>query len=99
MPSNETIVVNIMGVNYPIKGNFDREYILKISEDLDLRMRELSDQLVSKSAEKTAVLTALNLEDELYSLEEEKSRFKESIEKRIKSIVLKVDKAIAGISG
>ncbi|MBC8278202.1 MAG: cell division protein ZapA [FCB group bacterium] len=99
MPSNETIVVNIMGVNYPIKGNFDRDYILKISEDLDNRMRELSDQLVSKSAEKTAVLTALNLEDELYSLEDEKSRFKESIEKRVKSIISKVDKAIAGISG
>jgi len=99
MSSNETIVVNIMGVNYPIKGNFDRDYILKISEDLDNRMRELSDQLLSKSAEKTAVLTALNLEDELFSLEEEKSRFKESIEKRVKSIVSKLDKAIAGMSG
>ena len=99
MSSNETIIVNIMGVNYPIKGNFDRDYILKISEDLDLRMRELSDQLLTKSAEKTAVLTALNLEDELFCLEEEKSRFKESIEKRIKSITSKVDKAITGMSG
>lgn len=98
MPSNDTIVVNIMGVNYPVKGDFDRDYILKISDDLDSRMRELSEQLLSKSAEKTAVLTALNLEDELFSLEEEQNQFRGSVEKRVQSIIRKVDRALSGLS-
>jgi cell division protein ZapA len=94
MPSPKATVVNIMGIDYPIKGDYEPAYIQKIAADLDARMRDVSSQLLSKSLEKTAVITALNLDDELFTLEGEKDSLILEIEKKVKAIIEKIDRSI-----
>ncbi len=99
MTSDNTIVLNIMGVNYPVKGDIDAEVIKRIGEDIEARMLEISDQMVTKSVEKTAVLTALNLEYELYYMQEERGNLIKKISKRVNKLVNRIDKALMEIEG
>jgi|GEM_PF-1524547 len=95
MTSEKPIIVNIMGVDYPLKAGFEPEHVRKIADDLNARMSELSRSLLSRSLEKTAVLTALNLENELFSLEQEKSDLVENIELNIRRLLDKIDRKLS----
>jgi cell division protein ZapA (FtsZ GTPase activity inhibitor) len=93
--ANRPILVNILGSNYTIKGSdWDAGHITKIAEALNDRMRELDSRLKIKSLEKTAVLTALNLENELFFAEIDKHKYLEETEKRVNAIISRIDKAL-----
>jgi len=98
MPSSSATVVNIMGIEYPIKGDYETAYIQKIALDLDSRIREISSQLLSKSIEKAAVMAALNLEDELFSAEKEKNSIVEEFEIKVKALIEKINHSLAEIN-
>ena len=83
-----------MGVDYPIKGKLDPEYVRTIADDLNNRMLDLSNQLLNKSPEKTAVLTALNLEHELHGTESEKEEIFKVVEKKVKAVIKRIDKVL-----
>ena len=85
-----------MGVDYPIKGNLEPEYVRTIADDLNNRMLDLSNQLVNKSPEKTAVLTALNLEHELHGTESEKEEIFRKVEQKVKEVLKKIDRVLQG---
>ena len=95
MTSGKPIIVNIMGIEYPLKADFEPEHVRKIADDLNARMSELSGSLLSRSLEKTAILTALNLEHELFSLEQEKSELVDYIELNIHRLLDKIDKTLS----
>jgi cell division protein ZapA len=62
------VTVDILGDSYTIKGQAEPGYIADVARFVDTRMRELSHQGKSHSKTKLAVLTALNLADELFQL-------------------------------
>lgn len=94
MTTANAVIVNIMGVDYPIKGDYDPEYIQKIASDLDARLKDVSSQLLSKSLEKAAVMAALNLEDELFTLEKERELLVSEIESKVNRIIEKIDRSL-----
>ena len=96
--SIEPVFVNIMGVEYPVKGDFDQNYIHKIAADLDRRMQEMARHLSKKSIEKTAVLTALNLEAELVSSRERSKWLIDGINSRTQRIINRIDEALQDAS-
>jgi len=57
----------IMGEEYIIRGDAPGEYIEDLARDLDLRMQKISEANPRLSLHQTAVLSALNLADELSS--------------------------------
>ena len=57
----------IMGEEYVIRGDAPGEYIEDLARDLDSRMQKLSEANPRLSLHQTAVLSALNLADELSS--------------------------------
>jgi len=91
--------INIYGTEYPIKSdsNADTEYILKVADYVDQKMREIDQNTQSKSSLKIAILAALNIADELFQ-EKQKEIVKVDNEKtgaRIKYLFETLDKALA----
>jgi cell division protein ZapA len=70
----DTLSVTIFGSEYKIKGA-DPEYIGEVAKYVDSKMRELERRLSSAPPAKIAILTSLNIADELFRERMEKDRF------------------------
>lgn len=57
--------VVILGQRYRIKGDYPPEYIQELADFVDSKMREVREQHPQITPLKVAVLTALNIADEL----------------------------------
>ncbi|MFZ5518399.1 MAG: cell division protein ZapA [Candidatus Zhuqueibacterota bacterium] len=66
--------VNIYGTDYPIKGNTDIEYIKKVAQYVDKKMREVNKNISIDSSLKVSILAALNITDELFREREENEK-------------------------
>ncbi len=61
------VQVDIFGSPYTIKkGSEDPDYIKRVAGYVDQKMREINEKLPVASVAKVAVLTSLNLADELF---------------------------------
>ncbi len=66
--------VQIFGSEYRIASETDPEHIRKVASYIDQKMREIASALALRTRSKVAVLTAVNLADELFKIEEEGRR-------------------------
>lgn len=68
------ISVMIMGEEYVLKGTSSPEEMYNVGRYVDRLMRTLAEKNIQMSRHKIAVLTALNLADELLKLKEDVQR-------------------------
>ncbi len=66
--------VQIFGSEYRIDSETDPEHIRKVASYIDQKMREIASALALRTRSTVAVLTAVNLADELFKIEEESRR-------------------------
>ena len=66
------VCVDIFGSEYVIKGDGNSDYTKEVAGYVDSKMREISVVTSNVSSLKVAILTALNLADEVYKLKREK---------------------------
>lgn len=67
-PPAETVTstqVEIFGITYVIRGGHEPQYLTELAAQVDRRMRELAGHVPNADAGRLAILTALNLADEL----------------------------------
>jgi cell division protein ZapA len=64
----EAIEVTIFNQTYRLRSKTDQEHVRQIAEMVDERMRQISSQMPSHDVVKIAVLTALNIADEMQNL-------------------------------
>ncbi len=62
------VEVKIFNQTYYVRGDGDAEYIVKLAEYVDQRMREVSGSTLTADSLRVAILTALNIADELYKM-------------------------------
>jgi cell division protein ZapA len=75
MEDRGVVQVDIFGSTYTIKkGEEDSDYIQRVAQYVDQKMREINDRLPVASVSKVAVLTSLNLADELFKERESNPR-------------------------
>ena len=67
MSQNGSVRVEIFDQSYNLRGS-DSEYIQKLAEYVDTRMRQIAEQTATVDSLRLAVLAALNLADELHVL-------------------------------
>ena len=63
--------VTIMGQEYVLSGDIDPDYMNRIAGYVNARMKDLHDRTIGMSTTRLAVLTAMNIADELFSLKAE----------------------------
>ena len=65
MADSPVINVSIFGTEYKLASHADPDHTRAVARYVDAKMREVAHTLSLRSAAKIAVLTAVNLEDEL----------------------------------
>ncbi len=76
MDSNK-VLVKIYGQEYVISGDSTREQIMQVADFVDSKMREVERALGAAPISKLAVLTALNMVDELFTAKKTVERLEE----------------------
>lgn len=71
MTDSSSIRVQIFGSEYPLSTEENAEHTRKVAQYVDRKMREIAHQMSLRSVAQIAVLTAVNLADELFKEMEE----------------------------
>ena len=66
MSEGRVIPVEIHGQRYPIRSTLDPEYVARLAAYVDEKLRAVSDATSTNDPLRLAVLTALNIADELF---------------------------------
>lgn len=85
-----SVEVHILGQKYVIKGDAPAEYIQQIADFVDEKLKEVYTAAPAITPLKAAILTALNIADELHRVKREYN----SISQGIKNIEDKADSII-----
>lgn len=74
------VVVSIFGEDYVVRGVEDPDYIEKLGQYVDRRMLAISQRNPNLTTTKVAVLTALNIADEMGKLQEDYDQLVKTLE-------------------
>ena len=93
---SKNITVNIYGQDYVLKSAADDEYINKIAEYVNSKMKEIEKSGLDANSQqlKIAVLSAMNIADELLQSLEKNSSIISTIETKGNSFIEYIDDRI-----
>ena len=80
------IKVTIYGQDYPIRGHGDEEYMRRVARYVDEKMAQIEEKTAITAAASLAILAALNITDELFTLQKEKERVLSEFEEKARAI-------------
>lgn len=69
--NNQAIRVEIYGQTYQVRGDASNTHILDVAKWVDTKMREIGKRSPNLDHTKVAVLTAINIADELLKVRKE----------------------------
>lgn len=72
--------VEILGKSYTIRGDAREEYIKTLANFVDKKMREVQATAPVLPIDKVAILTAINIADELFRMKREEERIDRLLE-------------------
>jgi len=91
--NGQVVKIAIFGQDYPIRANVgDEEYVRTIAQYVDEKMREIDETMRPSSTMKIAILTALNIADELMSLRNEQKESMVDYQEKIDKLVFELDR-------
>ena len=88
-----SIRVEIYDQSYNLRGT-DADYILKLADYVDLKMRAVSEKTATVDSLRAAVLAALNIADEYHLLKKKYDAIANTYEKRASSLSGMLDEVI-----
>lgn len=86
--------VNIYGREYSIRGEGDPAYIAEIAHFLDMRMRQMTENVTMTSTAKVSILASLNIIDELFSKTEQLEEMDDAHQMFLSSLASKIEEAL-----
>ena len=92
-PSNSAVRVEIFDQGYNLRGS-DPEYILKLAEYVDGKMRAVADQTHTVDSSRLAVLAALNIADEYHLLKSKQDGGMSDSSKRARRLLDALDEVL-----
>ena len=82
------VQISIFGQEYSVKAPADPEYIQKIAEYVDGKMREVQSGFSStQSSTRISILAAMNIADELFNARQSGDIDSTAVEQRISSLI------------
>ncbi|MDI6808307.1 MAG: cell division protein ZapA [Candidatus Eisenbacteria bacterium] len=73
--------VSIFGEEYPLKGEGDPDYVARIAEYVDKKMKESAEKYRTFPLHKVAVLASMNIAGELFQVGEMTEKLVSTLEK------------------
>ena len=95
MPDPRVVHVQVHGQRYPIRTTLDPSYVQDLASFVDRRMALAADASPSTDMLGLAVLTALNIADELFRSRDQQMDDSESVSARTAALERIVNQALA----
>lgn len=86
--------IEIYDQTYNVNSGQSEEYLKTLANYVDVKMREVADATQIADSLKVAVLTALNIADEMFTLRERQKQIEGPLRKRVEKCVGMVEKAL-----
>jgi len=83
--------VNIFGTEYPLRVSANVEYVQRIADYVDAKMREVQMAKPNRPIHQIAILAALNIADELLQQREVSKRRLNALEEQAKELATRFD--------
>lgn len=94
--SSTPVEVEIFGSVYPMRGHEDSEYLRELAAQVDRKMREVARQVTSADVTRIAILTALNLSDELFQCRRGQEGERVRIKEKVSELAVELETALKG---
>ena len=93
--ANNQVKISIFGQEYSVKAPADPDYIKKIAQYLDEKMREVQSGFSStQSSTRIAILAGMNITDELFTEKQSGEIDSSDAEQKISSLIELIDDAL-----
>jgi cell division protein ZapA len=93
-PGSDAVKIEIYDQSYNVSAEQDEAYLKELARFVDGRMRAVADATRTVDSLKVAVLAALNIADELFTLRERQGELEGPLRKRVEKCVALVEKAL-----
>ena len=94
MADPRVVYIEVHGQRYPIRTTLDQSYVLELAVYVDRKMRLASEASPSSDTLGLAVLTALNIADELFRARDLRVNESDSLSARAVALEEMVDQAL-----
>lgn len=93
--SANLVKVSILGQDYTVKAPADATYIKEVAEYVNEKMKEVQDSIgPDQSSTRIAILAAMNISDELFSIRKNKDSESGDVGSRISSLIDLIDESL-----
>ena len=93
--SANLVKVSILGQDYTVKAPADATYIKEVAEYVNEKMKEVQDSIgPDQSSTRIAILAAMNISDELFSIRKNKDNVSSNLGGRISSLIDLIDESL-----
>jgi cell division protein ZapA len=86
--------IDIYDQSYNVNAEQNTDYLTELAAYVDLKMREVAEATRTVDSLKVAVLAALNIADELFTMRERQQQIEGPIRQRVEKCVGLVEKAL-----
>jgi cell division protein ZapA len=90
------VKVNIYGNEYSIIGEAQPEYIQKIAEYVNARMKDIAKTISNGNTAQIAILAALNIADEYFQMQEIKGDLSGEMERKTNALISMLEEGLIG---
>jgi cell division protein ZapA len=88
------VKIDIYDQSYNVNADQNEEYVKQLAAYLDSKMRAVAEAARTVDSLKVAVLAALNIADEMFTLRERQREIEGPIRERVEKCVTLVEKAL-----
>ena len=97
MGKERLVEIKVFGQTYTVKTEAEEDYIQEVAKYVNEKMDEVLKKTKSVSTLNVAILTALNIADDLIKEKKERIALLQEIEARSKDLVEKIDIKMGGM--
>jgi cell division protein ZapA len=97
MGKERLVEIKVFGQTYTVKTDAEEDYIQEVARYVNEKMEEVLKKTKSVSTLNVAILTALNIADDLLKEKERGIALRREVEAKSKDLIEKIDIKIGGI--
>src|SRR5512135_1919619 len=96
MGKERLVEIKVFGQTYTVKTDAEEDYIQEVAKYVNVKMEEVLKKTKSVSTLNVAILTALNIADDLLREREKRTALLQEVEMKSKDLAEKIDMKIGG---
>jgi cell division protein ZapA len=93
-PGSDHVKIEIYDQIYSVNADQNEEYLTELAAYVDGKMRSIAESTKMVDSLKVAVLAALNIADEMFTLRQRQQEIEGPLRKRVEKCVAMVEKAL-----